>query len=287
MVLESITTPEKAERRPWDMLFIGAMYAAIAVFLAIWIFKEESSIVTVLLTVIACIPLLYNTLKFEEEKDDLISKESILLKEHGRALSFFMFLFVGFVIAYSIAYIVLPKELVEVLFSAQRTTIEKINGELTGHNIVSLGQGIPLFIQILSNNLKVLLFCLFFSFFYGAGAIFVLTWNASVISAAIGNFFRTNIVEVATSFGLTNVGSYFTVYSMSMIRYFIHGIPEIFGYYIGALAGGIISVAVIKHDFGSTSFKHVLRDSLDLVIIGVAVLIFAAFVEVYITPLFF
>ena len=287
MVLESITTPEKAERRPWDMLFIGAMYAAIAVFLAIWIFKEESSMVTVLLTVIACIPLLYNTLKFEEEKDDLISKESILLKEHSRALSFFMFLFVGFVIAYSIAYIVLPTDLVEVLFSAQTTTIEKINGELTGHNIVSLGEGIPLFIQILSNNLKVLLFCLFFSFFYGAGAIFVLTWNASVISAAIGNFFRTNIVEVATSFGLTNVGSYFTVYSMSIIRYFIHGIPEIFGYYIGALAGGIISVAVIKHDFGSTNFKHVLRDSLDLIIIGVAVLIFAAFVEVYITPLFF
>ncbi|MEK6861885.1 MAG: hypothetical protein AABY07_08015, partial [Nanoarchaeota archaeon] len=62
MVLEDLTTPEKAERNPWDMLFLGAMYAAIAIFLAVWVFREEASIVMILLTVIATIPLLYNTL---------------------------------------------------------------------------------------------------------------------------------------------------------------------------------------------------------------------------------
>ncbi len=287
MVLESITTPEKAERRPWDMLFLGAMYAAIAVFLALWVFKEESSIVMILLTVIACLPLLYNTLKYEEEKDDAIAKESILLKEHGRALSFFMFLFVGFVLAYSLAYIVLPADLVDTLFQAQKSTIEKINGDLTGQNFQSFGAGAKLFFQILANNLKVLMFCLFFSFFYGAGAIFVLTWNASVISAAVGNFFRTRIGEYAASAGFSSIGSYFQVYSLSILRYFIHGIPEILGYFIGALAGGIISVAVIQHDFGSTAFKHVLKDSLDLIMLGVVILVFAAVTEVYVTPLLF
>ena len=287
MVLESITTPEKAESRPWDMFFIGAMYAAIAVFLAIWIFKEQSSIVMVLLTVIACIPLLYNTLKYEEQKSDYIVKESILLKEHSRALSFFVFLFVGFVVAYSIAYIILPSDLVQVLFSAQSSTINQINTRISGSTITTFSAGAQLFMQILGNNLKVLLFSLFFSFFYGAGSIFVLTWNASVISAAIGNFFRTRIGDYAATVGLAHVGSYLQVYGISITRYFIHGIPEILGYYVGALAGGIISVAIIKHDFGSLEFRHVLRDSVDLVVLAVGILIFAAIIEVYITPLLY
>ena len=39
MVLESLTTPQKAETSPGDLIFIGAMYAAIAVILSIWGFK--------------------------------------------------------------------------------------------------------------------------------------------------------------------------------------------------------------------------------------------------------
>src|SRR3989344_4360481 len=234
MVLESLTTPEQAEKKPWDLIFIGALYGAIAVFLSIWVFKDEASIVMVLLTVMASLPLMYNTMRLEEAKDIILDKERTMLAEHKKALLFFICLFIGFVLAYSLAFIFLPQPLVTTIFDSQLTTINKINNRVSeAPQGASVTAG--LFFQILNNNLKVLLFCLFFSFFYGAGAIFILTWNASVISAAIGNFFRTNIVEVATSFGLTNVGSYFAVYSMSIFRYFIHGIPEIFGYYIGAL----------------------------------------------------
>ena len=110
MVLESITTPERAEKRPFDLFFIGAMYGAVAIFLSMWVFKEEASIIMVLLTVIACMPLIYNTLKYEEEKDTAIDSERVLIKEHGKALKFFMCLFVGFVIAYSVAFIFLPED---------------------------------------------------------------------------------------------------------------------------------------------------------------------------------
>ena len=64
-------------------------------------------------------------------------------------------------------------------------------------------------------------------------------------------------------------------------------VPEILGYFIGGLAGGIISVAVIQHDFGSRNFKHILLDSVDLVLLGLAILFVAALMEVYLTPLFF
>jgi hypothetical protein len=119
MVLESLTTPQKAEKSPWDLIFIGAMYAAVAVFLSIWVFKEEASIVMVLLTVIACIPLVFNTIQFEESKDDALLPQKMLLREHGKALIFFTCMFVGFVLAFSFAYIFLPESLVTDIFDAQ------------------------------------------------------------------------------------------------------------------------------------------------------------------------
>ncbi len=298
MVLEELTTPEKAEKRPWDLLFIGAMYAAIAVFLAVWIFKDESSIVMVLLTVIACIPLVHNTMKFEEERDVAEERELFLIKGHGKALAFFMCLFMGCVFAYTMAYIFLPEALVHTIFRAQENTIRNINSQVI--SVPNVGKAIDsqsvnaastagssLFLQIFSNNLKVMLFCLFFSFFYGAGSIFILTWNASVISAAIGSFFRTNIAVYANQVGLAKLGGYFHIYSLSLLRYSIHGLPEILAYFIGGLAGGIISIAVIRHDFGSKTFKRILLDSVDLIMLAVVVLLIAAVIEVYVTPAFF
>ena len=288
MVLESLATPEKAEKKPWDLLFIGVMYAAIALFLAVWVFRDEASIVMVLLTVIACVPLMYNTLRYEEEKDTLITRQKTLLKEHGKALTFFVFLFLGFVLAFSLAYIFLPASIVEPTFKTQTDTIKSINSQVTGESITTEATGSGnLWMQIFLNNVKVLLFCVFFAFFYGAGAIFILTWNASVISAAIGTFFREHISAYAGQLGFVHVAGYFHIYSLSLLRYFIHGIPEILAYFVGGLAGGIISVAVIKHEFGTQVFRRILLDSSNLVFLALFVLVIAATLEVYITPLFF
>ena len=67
----------------------------------------------------------------------------------------------------------------------------------------------------------------------------------------------------------------------------IHGIPEIAAYFVAGLAGGIISVAVIRHDFGTKRFKHILFDSLDLIVISIFILLVAAAIEVFITPRLF
>ncbi len=302
MVLESIITPERAEKKPWDMIFIGFLYASVAMFLSVWVFKEEASLVMVLLTVTASVPLLFNTEKLEEEKDVRIDKESTLLKEHSKALLFFIFLFCGFVLAFTLWFVFLPENIVQAVFNTQLSTIKAINSQITGGssflssaNVFSGGSSIDasayshttLLFHIIANNLKVLLFCLFFSFFYGAGAIFILTWNASVISAAVGTFIRNNISAYATAAGLTKVGGYFHIFSLGLLRYAIHGIPEILAYFIGGLAGGIISVAVIRHDFGTKTFKKIIFDSFDLIALAVAVVFIAGLLEVYVTPLFF
>ena len=287
MVLESLIGPVKAEKKFWELFFFGIFYSSIAAIISLWIFKDQSSLIVVFLTVFATIPLMYKTMKYEESKDLVIQGEFNLLKAHSKALLFFMFLFFGIVVSFSLWYTFLPEELGSSLFSTQVKTIESINAQLIKAGISSSTIYEDFFIQILTNNVKVLLFSIFFAFFYGAGAIFILTWNASVIGSAIGIFVRKTIGEVATNFGLSNIASYFHVISLGTLRYMTHGTFEILAYFIGGLAGSLISVAMIRHSLESREFKHVLIDSMDLVIIAVGILVFAAFIEVYVTPAIF
>lgn len=284
MVLESIISVFKAEKKPYELFFLGFFYSTVAIFLSLWIFRNYASLVMVFLTVIACIPLIYNALKLEEEKDLKIDKETTLLKEHSRVLMFILFLFLGITISFTLWYVILPPDLVQVLFHSQTETIAGINNYVSGKSTVS---SFSLFSKILFNNIKVLTFCILFAFVYGFGAVFILTWNASVIGVAIGNFIRVNMGAYANSAGMIKAASYFQVFSLSLLRYFIHGIPEIAAYVIGGLAGGIISIAIVRGDFKNNGFEKVLFDSSELITISLLFLLVAAFIEVYITPVLF
>ncbi len=284
MVLELLINPKKAERSPWEMFFLGLIYASIAVLLSIWIFEDNIGLVMVFLTVLACTYLVQRTLRLEERKDQKIKNETALLREHAKALSFFMFLFLGFTVAFSLWYIFTPKELNQQIFNIQISTINSINtGNVTGNYSGSLS----VFTRILTNNLKVLFFSFMFAFFYGAGAVFILAWNAAVVGTAIGSFVRNGLGVVANDIGLASIGNYLTTYSLGLLRYMTHGWLEILAYFTAALAGGIISIAVLRHEFMDDNFKRSMKDSFDMALISVIMLVIAAGVEVYITPLMF
>lgn len=295
-MLETLLNPKKAERKPWEMLIIGMLYAAISLFLVDflflknYVFEKYVSMLIVCFTVIFSIPFFFYMIKQEEEKGTRIKSQKKLLKEHGKALAALSFLFLGYVIAFSILFIVLPKETTNTNFKAQIETYCLINARYNIEQCVSsafegnvLGQAVALKQSInlkesmnrvsiiLSNNFYVLLFSLLFSFLFGAGAIFILVWNASVIASAIGIFARGDLSNLPTGLG----------------KYMLHGLPEVASYFIAALAGGIIGSALIKHEFGRERFWHILQDSLDLIILALIILIVAAFMEVFITPLLF
>lgn len=279
MVLEAIISPIKAEQKPWSLFFMGALYSTIAIMLSVWVFKEYASIISVFLVVISTIPLVYSTIKLEERKDVLLEKEGQILKEHSKALTTLMFLFFGITVAYSLWYVFLPEKLLSILFEAQQNTIASINAGI-GYNSV-------LFTKIFLNNIKVLAFCIILSLFYGAGSIFILTWNASVISTAIGTFIRERISSYANELGYSTIANYFHVISLGLLRYALHGIPEILAYFVASLAGGIISVAIIRHGIRTKRFEKIFLDASYLILISIALLIIAAFLEVYITPKLF
>lgn len=285
-MLEMLLNPKKAERAPWEMFFIGLLYASLSVLLVNWVFSSDavlskySGILVVTFTVMFSLPFMYYVIKYEEEKDYMMTGSFRLLREHGRALLAFMWLFFGFIVAFSFWYIILSSTQ---SFRAQIETYCLINRP-TNFNQCVADYGVKgaskttafvtnkekLF-MIFANNIYVLIFTLVFSLIFGAGAIFVLAWNASVIAAAVGIFSKETLSSLP--FGI--------------MRYMIHGIPEIGAYFIGALSGGMVSIAIIRQDLGTERFWKVLQDSLNLIIVAVIVLFLAAFIEVFITPSLF
>ncbi len=285
MVLESLITPFNAEQKPGRLFYLGFLFCSIGILLSLWIFKSQASLIMVFLTTMAALPLVYNTVQMEEEKDLEGMEESWLLREHTKALKAFIFMFLGATVAFAFWYVITSSQTSSILFETQTETINAINGKATEN--VPLSVSMSFFSKIFFNNIKVLIFCILFSFVYGAGAIFILMWNASIIGAAIGNFIRIELTNVAQLIGLEKAAHYLSVISFGLLRYSIHGIPEILAYFVGALAGGIISIAVIKHDFGTKKFEQVLLDSADLILLSIGILVAAAFLEVFITPILF
>lgn len=285
-MLEMLINPKKAERHPWEMFFIGLFYASLSVVIVTWIFsqdavlKKSSGILTVLFTVLFSIPFVYYTLKLEEGRIVKNRGSWQLVKDHRRAIYAFLWLFVGYTIAFAFWYTVLPTT------ESFRTQIEtycqinrpaNFNECVQQYGIKDTTQITPFLTNkerlflIFTNNMYVLLFTLIFSLLFGAGVIFILVWNATVIGAAMGIFTDYRIVQLPLGFG----------------RFFIHGIFEIASYFIIALAGGMVSVAIVNHEFGTSKFWDVLQDSLNLIIVAIVVLFVAGLIEVFVTPAIF
>ena len=285
-MFEMLINPSKAERRPWEMFFIGAFYASIAVVLVNWVFASDTvlskylGLLVVTFTVMFSMPFVYYTIRLEEKKVSSNTGFFSIFHEHKSALLAFMWLFLGFVVAFSFWYIMLSSTQ---SFTAQIETYCVINrpsnfdqcvqeyGIKANSPTTGLTAGSNRLLAIFTNNIYVLIFTLIFSLLFGAGVIFILAWNASVIAAAIGIFTKSELISLP----------------LGLARYALHGIPEIGSYFTVALAGGMVSVAVIKHEFGTEKFWEVLEDSLHLIIAAVVVLFLAALLEVYVTPMLF
>ncbi len=280
-----LVKPKRSERRPWELFFVGLFWASVALLLVTYVFgkdsvlREGSGLLVVIFIVITCMPYMYYLIKLEEGKDIEIAESGRLIKEHSKALRALMWMFLGFVIALSFWYIVLPDSAPH-NFNFQVRTFCAINNPVNLNDCVAAHGVAPvtgnitrssLIMNIFANNIYVLIFTILFSLAFGAGAIFILVWNASVIAAAIGIFTQSNLVQLP----------------MGLLRYMIHGIPEISAYFIGALAGGIVSVAVIRRDLKGERMWRILQDSLILIIIAIVILFVSALVEVYITPVLF
>jgi uncharacterized membrane protein SpoIIM required for sporulation len=157
-------------------------------------------------------------------------------------------------VAQSTLYVVLPDQFTQLLFQDQISEITAIRGRL-----MLAGP----FVRIITNNLGVLAFSFAFSFLFGAGAVFILTWNASVLATAIGMAAKS----VGGLHGLP----------LAVLIYLPHGSLEILAYFIAGIAGGLISAGLTRRR--ARWFRYTLRDSAMLMCVSVLLLIAAAAIE--------
>lgn len=278
--------PIKAEKKPWKMFFIGLLYASLSLLLTHFLFGSDptlskfSGLLVVLFCVMFSLPYMYFEIRQEAKEDEEVEGFFQIWRMHKDALYCFMLLFFGFIIAFSFWHIILHDSN---LLNAQIETYCNINSPGQVSNCVSeysftakVISGSTLdkrtrFMSIIGNNLGVMIFTLLFSLIFGAGAIFILAWNASVISAAIGIFTQHQVSEIP----------------LGLLRYMIHGFPEIASYFITALAGGIFGVDILRNGIGNKKSLKVLANVVIMLLIALGVLVIAGIIEVYFTPLFF
>ncbi|MFH1786587.1 MAG: stage II sporulation protein M [archaeon] len=237
-------------------------------------YATSVSLSMIFFTSLGLAPLMVRLLQVEERRD-IEDLEDTFLERHYHVLLAYAALFVGAVFAYSLWFTILPESLVETIFSEQLSTIRWVSGLRMGLTAQVIGG--QSFGLILNNNLKILAVSALMSFALGSGAIFILTWNASVIAVAIGDTARTFISYYAGMGHFAGVAAYFHALPISLSRLLFHGSIEILAYFIGGLAGGILSVAAIAHE--GAAIWLVIKDATKLLAFSVFLIVVAAAIE--------
>jgi uncharacterized membrane protein SpoIIM required for sporulation len=123
---------------------------------------------------------------------------------------------------------------------------------------------------LFSHNLTYLLMGFVLSLFYGAGAIFLVIFNASYFAAFIVQI----ITRWAAALQLTAVS-------------LLHLLPESAGFILTAIAGATMSRALLVEKYKAQTFKNVLQNCVKHLIIAILLILLAAFIETYITATVF
>src|SRR3989304_1368258 len=136
-MLESMFNPRRLEKGPWKMFFIGILYASLSLILVKWFFSGDvvlarySGMIVVTFCVMLILPFMFFIIKEEEEEDEEVFGFFSVWRIHKDAIYSFLWLFFGFVVAFSFWYIVLQDSN---LFNAQIETFCRINnpGDISG-----------------------------------------------------------------------------------------------------------------------------------------------------------
>ncbi len=285
MVLESIIGEKNIRKQPFLILIITFLVSIGSIIFAQAIFPKHASILSIAFITIALVPMLHNIFA-KEEYDEVLQRKSFttFFARHFNLIMLYVWVFIGIILAFSVAYVAAPADVKPLLFEEQINSFCYISGQGNCQNGVPFslsGKALsPAFdacqnaqisnvfsctAYIFENNAGVLIFTILLSLLYGAGAIFIIAWNASIL----GLFFGEMILA----------GQHIKWIGLLQGMLIGHGPPELLGYVFGALAGAILSVMVSKGVFLKHEFSIVLKDVLFLTLLAIFSVFYGAVVE--------
>ncbi len=262
-----------SERHPSILFFYAIFITPLSLFLAYFIFPNLTSILFLFFMTVASVPTFYMFLKEEEEIIEKLSGRSkdiieSIFERNKKVIYAYAYFFLGSIVSLTFLYTFLPEQYVTLFFKYQINTVDAIRG-------MAVIRGSD-FATIFFNNIKVSFIAFLLSFFFGTGAIFVISWNASIIATFFGGLSR----QYANN-GMCKLLAAFYGLTIGTLSIIIHGIPEILAYFVAGIAGGVLSLGIYKGKFT----EKILKDALLIYSFSVFLLLIAAFLEAYVTPL--
>jgi len=267
MVLESIIPVKKVIRKHIDMFIFSMIVSLVSIYLADMIFPGTSTgkIITLFVTV-GITPMIYGIFKEEEEIEREEAENRIkesFFQRHGETILIFSLLFLGVFLSIFMVSTFSEEKYVRYIFQDQLSEIERVTSISNPSGAFITSEILEIIIE---NNLRVMGLSFLLSFLLGSGAIIILAWNASILALYLSSFLRKGLIEE------------FLIRSISLIP---HAPIEIAAYFLAGMAGGVLSVGIIREKLFSKEFFLVLRDSFILMGLALLAVLIGAVAEVF------
>jgi len=271
MVLEQVLSFKTIGNKSYYAFGLAFVFVFIGYVVSRYFFGKTVSIAMLFMCTLLLVPSLVKLLAMEEKIERKYGMKHFF-KTHEKIFKIYLFVFLGILVGYIVLGVISSD--FDNNFQYQLNYLTKQEGiteasiEDFASNEVNLGFG--QFLSILGSNLGILALCFILSLFYGAGAIFLVVFNASVFASFILLLFRY-------------IGDAIGTFSGIVFLLFLHMIPEVGGFLLASIAGGVLSYAFYKERFMGKPFKNVARDSLIILIIAILLVVLGAFLEIYVT----
>lgn len=279
MVLELITNSFKLRQKPYLMFFEAMLLTVLSIFFASTIFPGKYMSIAVLTFLIIGVVPLFNKLYSYDSYITNYSKPFFVRHKQIFVLLFFFFL--GILFTFVASYFVLSEEVSNNLLTAQFEELERVSevrNTITGNfslSDVSTDRFNSIFGLIFKNNFLVVMAAIILSFFYGAGGLFLIAWNASLLSVMIINYISSAVYHAGVNAAIMGSKHGF----IAFLGFVPHGFFEVLAYFVASVAGAIFARDLFKGVF-ETPFKwHATRDFLYLFLFAVICLIIGALIE--------
>jgi hypothetical protein len=261
------------ERKGMYSFILGIVYSIIGIVVASILFPGDPALVGVAITSLLLLPELYKIFDVEERQESMEQKITLgeIWKDDLGTVKIYIFLFLGILLIYALGTMILPQMQANSLFREQLEIRfgQGFSGSATGGIFSS-----ELFWSLLSNNFLVLVACFILALLTGDGAIFLITWNASVWGTIFGLTAKN-----AAAFSGQNA---LYLFGLIMLIVFPHMILEGISYFLAAISGSLISKDVILEEFASDRFFEVFGFNFYLFIFAIIFLILGALVETFV-----
>lgn len=281
-MLDFIFSAKKMLDRPYLMIFEAIYLVIISVFISLLLLPPQYVSIGVLTFItVGSIPLFNKIFSYSSY---LFNYNKSFFTRHKKLLIILVYFFLGLFVAYSAFYFFSTEPIRETIFLTQNEEIEGISylrssltGEVSALDSSNQAGFSKVFSLILKNNIGVAFRALLLSLFYGAGALFLIAWNASILATVISAEIFSSIV--ISGYGLLSpiIGLFNALFNL--IGYIPHGLPEILTYFLISFAGAMIARDLNKGIF-STEYKfRVLLDFLLMVGLALLLLVLGALIE--------